>query len=81
MLRLFILDSDECVDGQRRIVRDRSGLKGRVEVCFNGLWGAAYSVSTWGTSQVSIICKGYEPSGIITCNVDMKFSCQLSSLL
>lgn len=62
---MIISDSDGCVDGQSRIVRDSSGLKGRVEVCFNGLWGAAYSVSTWGTSQVSVICKGYEPSGNI----------------
>ena len=44
---------------------DGSGVvEGRVEVCFNGLWGAIYS-NTWNQSQAGIICNGlgYEPSG------------------
>ena len=64
----IFLDSDGCADGERRIMsrsNGSGGVEGRVEVCFNGLWGAIYSVSTWNISQVGVICNGlgYEPSG------------------
>ena len=63
------LGSDGCVDGERRIVSrsDENGVvEGRVEVCFNGLWGAIYS-DTWNQSHSGVICNGlgYEPSGTL----------------
>ena len=66
---LFCLDSDGCVDGKRRIVSrsDENGVvEGRVEVCFNGLWGAIYS-DKWNQSHSGVICNGlgYEPSGTL----------------
>ena len=63
----FYLDPDGCADGERRIVSGSNGndeVEGRVEVCFNGLWGAVYSTQ-WDQSQAGVICNGlgYEPSG------------------
>ena len=42
-------------------------VEGRVEVCFNGLWGAVYSTQ-WDQSQAGVVCNGlgYEPSGKCT---------------
>lgn len=66
------LDSDGCADGERRVVSSsdgNGGEEGRVEVCFNGMWGGVYSTSMWNASQVGVICRGlgYEPSGTCTC--------------
>ena len=58
-----------------QLVGGRSPLEGRVEVCWNGVWGTVcdYDYYGWGVSEAQVVCRqlGYSYSGEPTsgCNV------------
>ena len=65
---MFIVDIviGPCIDGGIRIIPSnaRSAIKGRVEVCFNGIWGTICSLY-WDDQDASVACKqlGYSAEG------------------
>ena len=56
-----------CIDGGIRIIPSnaRTAIKGRVEVCFNGIWGTICSIN-WDDQDASVACKqlGYSAEGV-----------------
>ena len=70
-----------CIDGSIRIIPSnaRSVIKGRVEVCFNGIWGTICSLN-WDDQDASVACKqlGYSAEGstqILKCICNAFFTC------
>lgn len=65
----------DCVDGDIRLSGGSTPLEGRVEVCFNKLWGTVcHSVYNydryWGSEEGQVVCTalGHQPIGRhITC--------------
>ena len=55
-----------CRDGEVRLVRGRNTLQGRVEVCFDGVWGTVCSRG-WSTEDTNVVCRqlGFSGSGMI----------------
>ena len=55
-----------CIDGSIHIIPSnaRSAIKGRVEVCFNEIWGTICSLK-WDDQDASVACKqlGYSAEG------------------
>ena len=51
-----------CPEGAVRLIDGDIEQEGRVEVCFNGIWGSICSYG-WGTSDAYVACKqlGYNP--------------------
>ena len=66
---MFIVDIviGPCIDGSIHIIPSnaRSAIKGRVEVCFNGIWGTICSLN-WDDQDASVACKqlGYSAEGL-----------------
>ena len=54
----------ECIDGDIRLVGGSTVLEGRVEVCFNNVWGAVCDYS-FNTEEASIACAqlGFQRAG------------------
>lgn len=50
-----IRDSD-CSNGALRLADGPSVNEGRVEVCYNGVWGSICD-SSWTTTEANIVCK------------------------
>ena len=57
--------ADECNDGDIRLVGSTSPLEGRVEMCYEGVWGTVCN-SAWHTIDASVVCRqlGYSSSGL-----------------
>ena len=66
---LLILDTTvtfaNCTHGELRLAGSSIVTKGRVEICFNGVWGTVCD-NGWSTVDANIVCNqlGYYPSGI-----------------
>ena len=58
---IIILD---CTDGDIRLTGSASPFEGRVELCYNGLWGTVCS-NGWGRLDAAVTCRqlGYSSSG------------------
>ena len=53
-----------CRDGDVRLVGGDSEREGRVEMCYNGVWGTV-CVDGWSETAANIVCRqlGYENPG------------------
>ena len=46
----------DCTDGEVRLVGNSNSLSGRVEVCYDRVWGMVCS-SSWNSIDASVICR------------------------
>lgn len=55
-----------CSNGDLRLVDGNGHLEGRVEICYDGVWGTVCS-DHWGRAEVSVVCRhlGYSSSGSV----------------
>ena len=53
-----------CNNGDVRLVGGINELEGRVEICYNKMWGSVCHYS-WSTYDANVVCKqlGYQPTG------------------
>ena len=53
-----------CNDGNIRLVGGINELEGRVEICYNKIWGSVCD-NSWSTYDANVVCKqlGYQPTG------------------
>ena len=63
----FTSVSQDCEDGELRLVGGPSNREGRVEMCYMGVWGAI-SDDRWNENNAVVTCRqlGFEPSGMWT---------------
>ena len=56
----------DCSDGDIRLGGSNNPLEGRVEVCYDGVWGTVCSRG-WSIPDVTVACRqlGHSSSGII----------------
>ena len=54
----------ECENGQVRLAGGNGNYSGRVEVCFNNVWGTVCD-NRWGTNEAEVVCEqlGFDPEG------------------
>lgn len=52
LVRLF----EECVDGDVRLVDGNNTLQGRVQMCYNGVFGYVCDVDGWMRSDAQVVC-------------------------
>ena len=69
MLSFISLDTNYTVDtscnnGDVRLVGGINELEGRVEICYNKIWGSVCDTS-WSTYDANVVCKqlGHQPTG------------------
>ena len=53
-----------CNNGDVRLVGGINELEGRVEICYNKIWGTVCH-NSWSTYDANVVCKelGYQPTG------------------
>ena len=53
-----------CNNGDVHLVGGINELEGRVEICYNKIWGSVCH-NSWGTADANVLCKqlGYQPTG------------------
>lgn len=57
----------DCTNGDIRLAGNSNALEGRVEICYDGVWGTVCS-NSWGVPDATVVCRqlGYSSSGILT---------------
>ena len=62
----MVLCSD-CTHGDIRLAESGNALVGRVEVCYDGVWGTVCSRSNWGRQEAEVVCRqvGHSSSGML----------------
>lgn len=50
------LRNDSCSNGALRLMDGQTGHEGRVEACYNGVWGSICD-SSWTLTEANIVCK------------------------
>ena len=62
---LMFSEPANCSDGELRLVDGESVREGRVEVCFNGVWGDV-CIRVISTQAAAVVCRqlGYNPLGM-----------------
>ena len=56
LLILAVPEEERCETGDVRLVNG-SRLAGRLEVCFNGVWGTVCRLDTWDRGEASVVCR------------------------
>ena len=53
-----------CNNGDVRLAGGINELEGRVEICYNKIWGSVCH-NSWSTTDANVLCKqlGYQPTG------------------
>ena len=53
-----------CTNGDIRLAGSSYPLQGRVEMCYDGVWGTVCS-NLWGVADAAVVCRqlGYSSSG------------------
>ena len=56
----------DCSDGEVRLAEGRHSMEGRVEMCYNGVWGTVCS-NSWDINDAVVVCRqlGYSNSGLL----------------
>lgn len=52
----FHADESNCTDGDVRLADGRTEMKGRVEICIKGVWGAVTDTD-WDYKAASVVCR------------------------
>ena len=62
---LLPLVPEDCTDGDVRLADKLSKGEGRVEICYNGIWGSVCDSSAWSYTEAAVVCRqlGYNSLG------------------
>ena len=65
--------TSDCVDGDIRLVGGSTALEGRIEICFNMVWGAICD-SSFTSGEASVACSqlGFQRAGKSCMQLDLK---------
>ena len=65
-----------CTNGDIRLVGGHGNFSGRVEVCFNNVWGTVCD-DDWGRDDSEVVCQqlGFDPEGMWMYVIEIQCTC------